>query len=285
MNVPIGKIRPNPHQERKTFDDIGVLATTMTKHGFWGSLVARQTKNGYEIAFGERRLLAAKKAGIKEIDLEVQDLTDEQMMVLTTVENTQRTDVPPLERAEHLAKIQKETGWSLRDMATHLHMPIKTVDDALELAGVRRRTKDLIRDGKIGWSPAMEAERVGGEELVETAVKEKLTKDDIREIKDAIRVAPNLKKELVTREMHPSELTRQRLEKSTDSPSVQAKKIRTAIEHCGLEVEHLTKIFHKLIPIEQYQLALTLEAHREYFNHFWEKVGIAKFLAKGVPKV
>lgn len=284
MNVPISKIRPNPFQERKTFDDIGSLATTMSKHGFWGSLVAREKKGMYEAAFGERRLLAAKKAGIKEIDLQVQDLTDEQMMVLTTVENTQRSDVPPLERAEHLARLQKETGWTERDIAKHLLIEQSVVHRYLDLMRAHHDTKELVRTGKIGWTAALEAEDVGGHDLVKTTIEENLTKDDIREIRDAIRVAPNLKQELITREMHPSELVRQRLEKSKDSPEEQAKQIRHALEHCGLQVQHLSKIFHRLTQIEQYQLALTLEAHREYFNHFWEKVGIAKFLAKGVPK-
>lgn len=271
MKIQIGKIKPNPFQERKTFEGTGTLEVSIKKYGFWGSLVARKKGDNYEIAFGERRLVAAKKAGVKEIDLEVQELTDEQMMVLTTVENVQREEVLPLERAEHIALIQKKMGWTIPNIGINLGMPIETIKDYLDLVKVSSPTKKLISSGKIGWSSALKAERAGGHQLVQTAIAEKLTQDDIADIKKAIDYAPERKKELITREIHPVELETERLKHSKDSPDDKARDIIQALHHCVQKVEYLISIFPRLSKFNQAQVVRALKFHNNAWGGFLTK--------------
>jgi len=280
MKIPISKIKANPFQERKTFEIAGSLDLSIKKYGFWGSLIARKKGDNYEIAFGERRLLAAKKAGVQEIDLQIQELTDEQMMVLTTVENVQREEVLPLERAEHIAMIQKKMGWTVKMIGINLGIAVETIKDYLDLVKVSSPTKKLITEGKIGWSSAMKAEKAGGQELVKTAIEENLTQDDIADIKKAIEVAPERKKELITRQIHPIELETERIKRSKDSPDDKAEEIIRAIDLCSSKVRYLQTIFHRLSEVNQRRALMSLKIHNKVFAELHKKGEMLKVTNK-----
>ncbi len=275
MKIAVSNLRPNPFQERKDFaEGTGTLEMSMKRHGFLGSLVARKKGNTWELAFGERRLMAAKKVGIKEIEIDVQDLDDEKMMVLTTIENVQRNDVSPLDRAEHLDMIQKKTGWSENSIAKNIGIDQATVSRLFELMRAHKDTKNLVREGKIGWTTAVEAELAGGSDLVKTVIREKLTKEDIREIKEAIDFAPEMKADLISRNVQPHELVRLRLERSKETSEEKAKEIEQAIRHCAQKLEYLNSIFHKLPKIYQSSIKASLEEHRKQFEALWKTAAI-----------
>ncbi len=269
MKISINKIRPNPYQERKTFEDIVSLSDQMKKNGFWGSLLAREKGSNYEIAFGERRIQAARKAGIKEVEIEVRDMDDKEMMVLTTVENTYRMDVPPLERAEHVEKVQKATGWTERELGKNLWLDQATINRYLALMRAHQDVKKLVAEDKIGWTAAVEAEEAGGPELVRTVIREKLTKDEVRDIKKAIEFAPDRKRELVRGEVYPIDLERERLKHDRkSSPNDKAHEIIKAIDLCTMRVEYLSEIFHKLSPIYRKMAVTALRDH----DHAWSEL-------------
>ncbi len=99
--VPVSRCVPNPYQTRQHFDEAKLeeLANVMRNQGFFGHLVARQIDDRYQIAYGERRLRAAKRAGLTTLSLAIRDLTDEQMAELAIIENIQRENLTPLEEA------------------------------------------------------------------------------------------------------------------------------------------------------------------------------------------
>lgn len=280
MKIPINKVKPNPFQERKTIDGLGKFRESMEKYGFWGSVIGRKVGDTYQIAFGERRLRAAKLAGIKEIDIEVRELNDREMKKLTTVENTMRDEVYPEERAEHIARLQKDYDLTTRDLAEELFIPETTIREYLEYARARVDTKKLVSSGKIGWTKAIAAEKVGGIELVKTVIAEKLTDTDIADIKKAIDVAPERKKELITRQMHPIELETERIKKSKDSPDEKAEEIIRAIDMCCSKVRYLQTIFHRLSSINQERALLSLKIHNKVFAELHKKGEMLKVTNK-----
>ena len=121
IEAPIERIKPNPFQPRVQFDGklLNELAASIQSQGFYGHLLARRVKKDFEIAYGERRLRAAKKLGLLTIPLVVRDLTNEQMLEVALTENIQRENLTPVEEARAYQKLQ-ELGNSLRQIAARV---------------------------------------------------------------------------------------------------------------------------------------------------------------------
>src|SRR5215469_156769 len=90
--VAIDLIQPNPFQPRQDFDQEGLLelAEVMKTMGFFGALLGRRQHRAIELAYGERRVRAARLAGLEEIPIEIRDLSNEDMFNIALVENEQR---------------------------------------------------------------------------------------------------------------------------------------------------------------------------------------------------
>src|SRR5579884_2110463 len=100
----IENVRPSPTNPRKRFGGIEDLAQSIREHGILQPMVARQrgTNGGsyYELIFGERRLRAAKLAGLARVPLLIRDMNDKQTLEAQVIENLQREDVDPLDEAD-----------------------------------------------------------------------------------------------------------------------------------------------------------------------------------------
>ena len=100
--VPIGDVRPNRYQPRKTFDDqaIADLSLSIQEHGIVQPLlVTRLPSGGYELIAGERRLRAAIKAGLTSVPVVIRESTPQEMLEIAIIENVQRSDLNPIEEA------------------------------------------------------------------------------------------------------------------------------------------------------------------------------------------
>lgn len=123
--VPVESLHPNPYQPRKDFraEELDELATSMQQLGFFGTLLARPAPDGgqgYEIAYGERRLRAAAIAGLAQIPVYVRELSDQQMLEIAMAENILRADLNPLEEAQGLEEMRRTFGLSIRELAVRL---------------------------------------------------------------------------------------------------------------------------------------------------------------------
>ena len=100
--VAVDAIRPNPHQPRKTINEAGIadLAASLKSSGIIQPLVVRRAKIGFEIIAGQRRLQAAKVAGLTEVPVIVRDVDSYTQAQMALVENIQREDLNPIERAQ-----------------------------------------------------------------------------------------------------------------------------------------------------------------------------------------
>src|ERR1043165_6809416 len=94
--IPLKDLKPNPHRDFDYYpidhDQVGALTRSIKEHGFFGGVKARPNdKGGYETACGHHRIEAARKAGLKEIDIAIGQMDDDEMIRLMCVENaTQR---------------------------------------------------------------------------------------------------------------------------------------------------------------------------------------------------
>ena len=118
-NIKLDELRSNPYQPRKVFDPEGLneLASSIKEYGVFEPIIVKKSIKGYEIVAGERRSLAAKKAGLSEIPAIVRDLTDDEMMSIALLENIQREDLNAIEEALAYKKMIEHMGLTQEELA------------------------------------------------------------------------------------------------------------------------------------------------------------------------
>ncbi len=135
-HVPPDSILPSPFQPRRAFSEKGLaeLAASIKEKGLLQPLVVREIAPGaYELVAGERRLRAAKLAGLGEVPVLVKHLSDEEALSLALIENLQREDLNPLEEAEGYRRLMEEFGLSQEEVAQRVGKDRSTVANALRL--------------------------------------------------------------------------------------------------------------------------------------------------------
>jgi ParB family chromosome partitioning protein len=163
--VPIDLIQPNPFQPRRDFDEPGLeeLAEVMKTMGFFGTLLGRRQRHYVELAYGERRVRAAKVAGILEIPVEIRDISDEDLFNIALVENEQRRDLTQLEVGEALVRAQEQFNLSEREIAARLGKSRGYVRNRIETARLPEDLKEVLRtttDDAFSASHARELSRI-----------------------------------------------------------------------------------------------------------------------------
>ena len=111
--LPIGDIGPNPYQPRTHFDDEAIqeLAVSIKATGMLQPILVRRSESGgYELVAGERRLRAAKLAGLAGIPAVIREVGDREMMELSLVENIQRENLNPIEEAKAYNTLVEKVG-------------------------------------------------------------------------------------------------------------------------------------------------------------------------------
>ena len=101
FDVDVNELRPNPYQPRRVFDDeaLNDLTASIREHGIFQPIIVKRSIKGYEIIAGERRVRAAKKAGLDKVPAIIRDLDDGQMMEIALLENLQRENLNAIEEA------------------------------------------------------------------------------------------------------------------------------------------------------------------------------------------
>lgn len=156
--LQVDLIQPNPYQPRTDFDDgaLEELAQSIDRSGLMQPIVVRSTGNqggqeGWQLVAGERRLRAIKQLGRETIPAIVMEVGDQEAAELALIENLQREDLNPLERASALAHLRDKFGMSQQDLAEHVGLDRSSVANLLRIlelddfcaAAVRRGTLSL----------------------------------------------------------------------------------------------------------------------------------------------
>jgi ParB family chromosome partitioning protein len=150
--IPLDRIVPNPHQPRARFEgqDQEVLAASISAHGVLQPVVVRGLANGdYQLIAGERRVRAARQAGLTQVPAVIRDPSEEQMIELALIENLQRTDLNPLEEAMGFRVLVERFGLAHDAVATRIGRSRASISNALRLLDLAPETQEALLEGKI----------------------------------------------------------------------------------------------------------------------------------------
>ena len=150
--IPIDKIRRNPYQPRETFDPekLEELADSIRVHGIIEPLVASKDGDGsYELISGERRLRAAKRAGLTEVPVVLKELGRRDKLEVAIIENVQREDLNPIERAKSYQRLIDEFRYGQEDVAKRVGKSRESVANSLRLLKLPEKIQEYIRTGKL----------------------------------------------------------------------------------------------------------------------------------------
>lgn len=149
--VPLDQIQNNPYQPRKDFDadELSALKDSLRSHGLLQPVVVRPAGKGYQLIAGERRVRAAREVGWKQIPVRVVDLNDQQVFEAALIENLQRADLNPIEKAQGFHDYVKRYKVSHDDLAKKLGMDRSTISNTLRLLDLPVSVQEAVRLGQI----------------------------------------------------------------------------------------------------------------------------------------
>ncbi len=149
--VAVGKIRENPSQPRDRFhpDRLADLVDSVRRHGVLQPLMVRTEGTHFELIAGERRLRAARDAGLQEVPVIVREVSDEQSLELALVENLQREDLNPIEEAEGYQDLITRFGLTQEQVAQRVGKARASVANALRILTFNEEIRVLLADGRL----------------------------------------------------------------------------------------------------------------------------------------
>jgi len=149
--IDINEIKPNAKQPRKNFadDKIDELARSIETHGIIQPIMVRASGEGYEIIAGERRWRAARRASLKQIPCIVRELSEEQNMLVSIIENMQREDLNPMEEADALNQMITRFGLTQEEVSRSVGKSRPYITNALRLLKLPAEIQDLIVRGEL----------------------------------------------------------------------------------------------------------------------------------------
>ena len=150
--LPIDSIQRNPRQPRENFDEgeLENLAVSIREHGVIQPLIVLPGKNGvYTLIAGERRLQAARKAGLNAVPVVIRHATDQQLLELALIENIQRADLNAIEEAEAYHHLVKEFKLSHETIASRVGKSRSAITNTMLLLDSPAAVKQALVDGRI----------------------------------------------------------------------------------------------------------------------------------------
>ncbi len=157
LELPVEHIRANPDQPRKEFDPerLDELADSVQKHGLIQPVTVRYLgEKRFELISGERRLRAARQAGLKKLPAYVREVEDEEILSLALVENIQSEDLNPLEVAVGYQRLMDEAGKTQAEVAEKVGKNRSTVANMLRLLSLPPYVQAALRDREISMGHA-----------------------------------------------------------------------------------------------------------------------------------
>ncbi|OLN34022.1 ParB/RepB/Spo0J family partition protein [Desulfosporosinus metallidurans] len=156
IEIPISDIEPNPDQPRREFDPqaLNDLADSLREHGLLQPILVRPFGDRYCIIAGERRLRAAKLAGLVKIEGIVQLCSDQEMAERAIIENIQRADLSPLEEGMAYNRLIEDYGLTQEQVAQRVGKARATVANLLRVIQLPEVVLELLRNEKISLGHA-----------------------------------------------------------------------------------------------------------------------------------
>lgn len=149
--VNITRIEPNREQPRRSFDEEALeeLAESIKQFGLLQPILVHDKKTYYEIVAGERRWRAAKKAGLKEIPVIIKDLTEQEIVEISLIENIQRENLNPIEEAQAYKRLLTEFNLKQEEVAERVAKSRTAVTNSMRLLKLCENVQQMVIDDKI----------------------------------------------------------------------------------------------------------------------------------------
>lgn len=190
--IPVEKIDPNPRQARTELGNIEELTESIRQKGVLEPILVRSIGPRFEIIAGERRYIASKAAGQKEIPCIEMDVEDREAMEIALVENLQRKDLDVFEEAEGLQALTELYGYSHQDIADKIGKARSTITEIMSISRIPDEVRTIIKSaGIFSRTMILEVARQTTTDDMLSLVKEiterRLSREDTRELSKLIK--------------------------------------------------------------------------------------------------
>lgn len=154
--APVASIRPNPLQPRSGFDEreMAELVESIREVGILQPLVVRHVGDGYEIIAGERRFRAAQMLGLRAVPIVVREASDDDMLSLALIENLQREDLNPIEKAKGFKDLMGRFGLTQEEAARRIGKGRSTIANFIRLLDLPEAVQHVVSRGTISMGHA-----------------------------------------------------------------------------------------------------------------------------------
>jgi ParB family transcriptional regulator, chromosome partitioning protein len=204
LEVPTHSISPNPKQPRSRFDDesLAELAASIREVGILQPLVVRRSGSGYEVVTGERRLRAAKLAGMATVPVVLRESEDSDLLREALIENIHREDLDPIELAEAFRQLLDELGLKQEELADRVGVSRSHIANTIRLLALPLEVQQLLADDKLSAGHARALLALGEADAM-TSLSLRVVAEDlsVRETEEIVRrfiEAPEQKKRAST---------------------------------------------------------------------------------------
>jgi len=196
FQIEVDKIKPNPHQPRRYFDEDALrdLSRSIQEFGVLQPLVVTKLEEEselglsvhYELIAGERRFLASKLAGLNTVPVLIREVPqDREKLELAVIENIQREDLNPIELARSIARLQDEFNLTQREIATRLGKSRGVVANSIRLLSLPTEMQEAISSGKMNEGQARVLlsldDSVAQQKIFQDIIRESLSVRDVDE--------------------------------------------------------------------------------------------------------
>lgn len=192
VDIKIEDIAPNPNQPRKTFDEYELhkLSESIKQNGIIVPLSVRKTAEGFELIAGERRLRAAKAAGLKKVPCVICGVSDQTSAVYSIIENLQRADLSVFEQAEGISRLISEFGLTHADAAERLGLAQSTLSNKLRVLRLDKTERERITAARLSERHARALIRIENAEqrgeILNKIIAESMTAKECEDYIEAI---------------------------------------------------------------------------------------------------
>lgn len=203
--VDINRLIPNENQPRKDFDydKIVELSNSIKNYGIIQPIIVKKYGSNYSVIAGERRLRAAKIAGLEKVPVRIIDCKDSNVLSIALVENIQRTDLNPIEEAEAFKEIMQLGDYTQEQVAKITGKSRVYVANSIRLLNLPDSIMKYVKDGQLSAGHARALIGINcAEELAEAAIEDQWS---VRQIEDAVKEIKKASENNVSCDMSVSE--------------------------------------------------------------------------------
>ncbi|MCG3153080.1 MAG: Stage 0 sporulation protein J [bacterium] len=189
QEIPLSQISSNPYQPRLKFPEaeLDELAESIGRHGVLQPILVTPTATGFQLVAGERRVLASRRAGRETIPAQIRQLDDRTVLAVALVENVQRAELDPIEKARALARLREEFGATQEELAQEIGVSRAQVANLLRLLALPSTVQEALQAGDLSLGHAKVLLGLPETELPQYAATAMRFGWSVRELEEGVR--------------------------------------------------------------------------------------------------